>query len=443
MWRFCVAAVVACVAALPAHALDLRQPAPAVSPLLGISFPGNTPDLYDYLVDAGIGRARISASWRRIQPKAGQWDFVDLDRRVQGLQARGIAPFVTFESDADWATRPETQKVKNAVPLNKAEWAQFVSAVVERYDGDGIDDMQGLAAPIRHYQAANEFTSDTNASGGWTGTNAELLAYVNTARAAVRQADPNAVFVLGGLAAFVADAVLVNQGHADWTLRQQMEDGRELVMTPDQLRTAKITALVEGRVRYLLQNADYDMADIHLYGPQERDDLRLALLREWSGRPVMSSECGGPNLDYGDTYTPEGHFMQAITRNLDLLSQGAAVCMWFGLGEEMRTTVGNARVPLYDMQRQPKPAVFAYRLLARILPYAQRIVRIEGGWQITDAQGQALQIYREGRAPVGVATHCVAKTDLSRVVEATNGVSCVNEMLVFAGPLGKTALTQK
>jgi hypothetical protein len=109
----------------------------------------------------------------------------------------------------------------------------------------------------------------------------------------------------------------------------------------------------------------------------------------------------------------------------------------------MRTTVGNARVPLYDMQRQPKPAVFAYRLLARILSFAQRIERIEGGWQITDAQGQALQIYREGRVPLGVATHCVAKTDLSRVVGATNGVSCVNEMLVFAGPLGKTALTQK
>ncbi|MGQ9576341.1 MAG: hypothetical protein ACUVUC_13585 [Thermoguttaceae bacterium] len=42
--------------------------------------------------------------------------------------------------------------------LNQPEEAyiRFVKAVVERYDGDGVDDMTGLNVPIRYWQFENE-----------------------------------------------------------------------------------------------------------------------------------------------------------------------------------------------------------------------------------------------------------------------------------------------
>ncbi len=42
------------------------------------------------------------------------------------------------------------------LPVDEAQYREFVEAVVERYDGDGIEDMPGLANPIRHWQLDNE-----------------------------------------------------------------------------------------------------------------------------------------------------------------------------------------------------------------------------------------------------------------------------------------------
>lgn len=440
-----VAAIcLACLAAgASADELDLKQPAKVQSPILGLAFPGNQPSFYGLLRDAGMSWARISASWRRIGNADGTFSFAGLDRRVSGLQAVGVHPFITFESDADWATDPASHRVKNATPLDMDAWRAFVAAVVERYDGDGQNDMPGLRAPVRLWQAANEYVSDTNASGGWAGSNADLLTYVNAAHDAVKSADPTAKFVLGGTAAFVMDVALVNQGRADWTVRQFWEDGSELVYSPKVSKGADVTALVEGRLKYILQNARYDIADIHLYGPEARDPARIAALRDWSGgRPFLSSECGGPNLDYGNSYTPKAHFLAVIERNLNVLAQGGLGCLWFGLGEEMVTTVGNARVPLYDMQRQPKPGVYAYRLLARLLPKGAQVTEITGGWQIDYSDAQQLQVFRQSGAEALNFSHCVVPDRLDRVLKATNDVICANSILVFKGDLGRNILNE-
>jgi len=42
------------------------------------------------------------------------------------------------------------------MPINIDKYSLFVKAVVERYDGDGIDDMPGLTNPIKYWQVGNE-----------------------------------------------------------------------------------------------------------------------------------------------------------------------------------------------------------------------------------------------------------------------------------------------
>jgi len=41
-------------------------------------------------------------------------------------------------------------------PCNVSDYSRFVGAVIERYDGDGIDDMPGLRYPILHWEVFNE-----------------------------------------------------------------------------------------------------------------------------------------------------------------------------------------------------------------------------------------------------------------------------------------------
>lgn len=76
------------------------------------------------------------------------------------------------------------------LPVNSEQYQRFVTALVERYDGDGHEDMPGLTRPIKHWQVGNEPDSTTKTDF------AELqrLTYQ-----AVKAADPDAQVLIGGV----------------------------------------------------------------------------------------------------------------------------------------------------------------------------------------------------------------------------------------------------
>ncbi len=346
-----------------------------INPRLGLAFPGADPAVYRHVADAGIGVVRIDAAWKHIEPAPGRFDFRALDRRIAEMQRLGLTPFVTFTSDAEWAVMPATKHLNNATPRDPDAWSRFVRSTVERYDGDGTDDMPGLRGPVRYWQAANEFMGAKNTAGGWGGSSDELLAYVNLAHDAVKAADRDAIFVLGGLSVFTIDAAAIVLG-ADMELQQEHEPGRIRRISRADLMAPPAQELFENRLRRVLREARYDIADAHLYGPETRDPARIAALKRLSGHPVLSSECGGPSLNYGGSYSGHGHYVSVIERNLNALAGGMRFCLWFGLGEEVNSTWGNSRVQLYDRNRRPKPGVAAYRLLSRMLTAGAEVRRI-------------------------------------------------------------------
>jgi len=355
----------------------LSQIAGAPNPRLGLAFPGSRTEFYPLIARAGIGVTRLSAAWARVEPVEGRFEWSGLDRRVSGLLRNGIEPFLTFESDAAWATAPESQRVKNARPVDLAAWERFVRNVVERYDGDGVDDMPGLLRPVRYWQAANEWISDRNRSGGWVGETDDLLAYVERAHDAVKAEAPESIFVMGGIAAFNIDVLLVARGGLTLDVRQKWSDTSETVFTVADMRGPEIAKIIDERVVPVLRHAPYDVAAVHLYGPEDRDGARIAFMGELTGRPVLSSECGGPSLDYGGVYTPRAHFNAVIERNLGVLAAGAEFCLWFLLGEGPGATWGNRRTALYTSGAEPKPGVFAYRLLSRLIEETTRVERVD------------------------------------------------------------------
>ena len=159
-WALAIAAAAAPAPSVAVNSIDLSTLQVAPNPRLGLSFPGAQARYYRYIAAAGIGVVRLSVSWERVEPDPGRFDWSGMDERIGALQAADLQPFLTFESDAKWATRPETQGVRNAAPTDLGQWQAFVSKVVERYDLDGRDDMPGLRAPVRFYQAANEWESE-------------------------------------------------------------------------------------------------------------------------------------------------------------------------------------------------------------------------------------------------------------------------------------------
>lgn len=427
--------------------IDLQALEVGPNPRLGLSFPSAEVRYYPYLSQAGIGVARTAVTWDLVEPRPGEFSWRGLDGRIGALLALGIEPFLTFESRSDWATLPETRKVKNAAPKDLDDWTRFVATVVERYDGDGVDDAPGLTGRVPYYQVANEWESPRNPSGGWIGSGKDLIAYINAAEAAVKGADPRAIFVLGGIASFNLDVALVAFDRADFQVRQNWNATSETVLTRQEIKGQEITEIINERVLPVLREARYDMADAHLYGPESRDHARMALLADLTGRPVLSAECGGPSQDYGGTYTPEKHFIAVVHRNLNVLSAGGAFCLWFRLGEDDKTTWGNRFTALYDLNARPKPGVYAFRMLARLIGPDTVVRPLRGAptaFELTGDDGRVRVGWGDGAADVrawaaegGAEAFCLSDPVVGLLARADAGGGaepCGPEAFVVAGP---------
>ena len=397
-WAACL-----CVASV-GSATEIVWPSPsAPSERLGLAFPGDNPRNYGQIAEAGIGLVRVSASWRRLEPEPGRFDFRGLDMRVLGLGRHGISSFLTFESNAAWAVR-HADKVKNGTPRDLDRWRALIRAVVERYDGDGVDDAPGLRLPVRHWQVANEFMSAKNRSGGWAGTDDELIAYINAGYAAIKQADPSAIVVLGGLAAYNIDVALKYYRSAPFTVQQRWSESSKTVFDTAAFDNPAFIGPFRARLERVLRETRYDMADVHLYGPEDRDPARIDLIRSMAGRPVVSTECGGPSLDYGGGYSGQLHFRAVLKRNLIVWSSGVRYCLWFAISEGIRTTWGNQNVPLFDRAMRPKPGVRAYQLLSALLPELRSVERLDPDvYRLNLRNGAILVLFDAPRTGFGAA----------------------------------------
>jgi len=142
--------------------------------------------------DSGEAIVEMAGAWVRPHPgafvwdmmqksKGGEIDFSLSDQEVKGYGDNNIAILATIWPFADWdqvnldnATDckvasddeflPKNDKKGRGVYLpeyrcNPSGWTayqDFVTKVVERYDGDGIDDMVGLTVPIKYWEVMNE-----------------------------------------------------------------------------------------------------------------------------------------------------------------------------------------------------------------------------------------------------------------------------------------------
>ena len=122
-----------------------------------VSRPGYNNNGFNHASDIGIKWARegIYAFWFLIQPDLNkqEYDFTLHDEQWRNVpKGMNILANIVPQGPID-----EGYALPGSyMPVDAQKYIAFVKAVVERYDGDGINDMPGLQNPIKYWQVGNE-----------------------------------------------------------------------------------------------------------------------------------------------------------------------------------------------------------------------------------------------------------------------------------------------
>ncbi len=169
--------------------LPPAAPAPPASPAAGGLAAGvNLADLSSaYLVnDLGAGWAKGYVNWATVEPEPGQFRWVDPDNVVKAFGDRGLHILLRVHGTPAWA-RPEGTPL-SFPPTDPDAFARFLTRLAARYRGR---------------VAAYEIWNEPNLNYEWGNQRPDPAAYaglLKTAYTAIKQVDPQAVVVSGGLA---------------------------------------------------------------------------------------------------------------------------------------------------------------------------------------------------------------------------------------------------
>lgn len=326
-----------------------------------------------------------TAAWPRLSHdlwlrEGGSW--ARMDAWVTAVQGAGVS-IVAMVSP--WPANHTRDHTDAYVVADTAAYQAWVGAAVERYDGDGVDDLPGLKAPIHHWEIDNEpdlknLADLRSQRSDDFATPAQVAQVVRLTAAAIRQADPDAVVLGGGF-----NRVTTAHGRAYMGA---------LFGEPGVLDAL-------------------DVVSIHAYhqGP-ELDDLVATLQHVRAaapGKPVWVTETSVPASGERPWLSESWQAGVVVATVLECLAWQVEKVFWHTLFDPppapqhrahsgTRTNSLLAREP--DGSLRQKPAALAYRALADLLAEVDRadvsILQAWGGraWRV----GSATVVW--GDAPV-------------------------------------------
>jgi hypothetical protein len=138
-----------------------------------------------FLKTNNIHALRIAFGWDSIEPERGRYDWTFWDEFIQGANHLGIRliPYVCYTPK--WASSDEGTNFWRAPPKSPEDLKQFLSTIVNRYKSS-----------IHSWEIWNE--PDNPAY--WSGSVGEFAALLKAGSQGVRESDPKAKVVSGGIA---------------------------------------------------------------------------------------------------------------------------------------------------------------------------------------------------------------------------------------------------
>ncbi len=336
---------------------------------------------YPYIIESNTDwiRTRIWWSWvepTNTTPANYNWSKVDNVLSLARADSGNLNLIVTVDYAPSWAAPISHGTLYSD---KHGEFAEFMTALVERYDGDGLDDAPGSPV-VLYWEMYNE--PDGGSTGwnpSWGEDGDEYALMLKAIYPAVKAANPNAKVVFGGLA-------------HDWFTEQ----GGPFV------RSFLDDVLADGGGDY------FDVMNFHVYpsfalgwgsqGPGVKEKaaaLRTILAENGFDKPFVITEAGW-TVDGIPPDWPGGKMIQA-SYVVELFTQSMAadidVMIWWMFYDPASTE----RFGLINEESgccEKRPSFTAFQTIIAELGYAQFIR------QLTDGQTGAgeMEAYQFKRA---------------------------------------------
>ena len=266
---------------------DKSAPAPAAGPVWGIPFPPvSTAEQRAFtapvLQELGMKHIRFAEEWAFREPQQGQFNWSPLDKRLAWAEAEELQVLLTVQANApDWACTG-AQNEKSCV-FDTAAFSVYINALLQRY-----------ANRLHKIQFGNEWQT----SFWYAGTAADFIAANNILYEAVAAHSPATKVVLGGFTTISA-RFLTACATADFPFSFYNDEGDlfDKQNLPQLCQTAEFAAANE-RIEQVMQQAQYDELDLHLYDDAEQWPLYVQHMRSLSSKPIIVTEFGGPNINF-------------------------------------------------------------------------------------------------------------------------------------------------
>ncbi len=335
----------------------------------------------------GVKQVRVAAlTWGLIEPEKGRYDFAAMDRGLKKLQSKGINTIVATIRDINaWGGNKRAQKgYKRGVPLSSKSglpsdikaWKKFIHTVVERYDGDGVDDMPGLRSPIKYWQIEGEWMWQ------WKDTTENYLRFLRISHDEIKRADSSAKVVAGAVTGGIAFAVGEGFDKRGFIEKGGTSGGPKKILRQQLLKSKKYQKALRKVRRLLREGKDsFDILDVHIYS---RDAYIISPVTKWLtstmkgfgySRPIWSLENAGPFYGYSEDLQAE----EVVKRYMLAISSGMDKLFWSSLHVTEGWSDNFKRLSLIDESGRKKPAFFTYKFLASRIDGFDNIERLSMG----------------------------------------------------------------
>ena len=174
--------------------------------IFGVALGEGSVDRETKVRQAGAEWYRIIISWSQIEPApvsdGHSYIWSGYDSLISGLRQRGLHPLVEIRGVPNWALAVGQPSCGLMSSTGKQAYSAFMTAMVERSDGDGNGDISGSPV-VRYWEIGNEPDKKTSAThfglcyGDHPEEYVDLLA---SSWDAIKGADPEGKVVFGGLA---------------------------------------------------------------------------------------------------------------------------------------------------------------------------------------------------------------------------------------------------
>ena len=145
--------------------------------------------------------------WNKIEKEKGNFSWSETDKYVNYAQLHNQNIIATIWPHANWEQKSCKRKKSRSPfgknftkylskPCSMNDYKNFVTKLVDRYDGDGVNDMPGLVKPIKYWEIMNE----PEFKMFFKGSEEDFVEIFNFSSQTIKEKQKDAVIIMAGAA---------------------------------------------------------------------------------------------------------------------------------------------------------------------------------------------------------------------------------------------------